>query len=395
MPEKQVFWMQEATTGKRKGQVSATKKREVPQNMLPAICDVSVTNLCNAACDFCGFARDKNLAGPRRYLDPDDFARAMPILRRRRIRYMTLQGGEPLVHPEIASLVATATKAGIQCGLITNGWFLPRHIKQLAAAGLKRLMISIDSADMSEHEHNRGLPGLEARIREGIAQAHAFGIPVGATVTVSRLVRYASLPETLNRLGFDAVTFSYPRHEAFGSTSLVYDEKSTLVDLSPDEILEALSAIAGLKKHFRVMDPSAALAEVARFVRGEQQLIPCIAGSKYFYIDWNLDVWRCEVWSEPMGSVFDLDRLPDQQEPCNDCIVGCYRHASVLMHGALAVTDSVKALGRGELRDAVSFLFQRSVAYSLWALAVEELPRAALASLAGRIGGRRSSPQIE
>jgi len=31
---------------------------------LPAICDISVTNVCNAACDFCGFARDKTLRGP-------------------------------------------------------------------------------------------------------------------------------------------------------------------------------------------------------------------------------------------------------------------------------------------------------------------------------------------
>ncbi|WP_028207979.1 radical SAM protein [Paraburkholderia nodosa] len=364
-----------------------------PHNPLPAVCDVSVTNVCNAACDFCGFSREKKMAGPRRYLDPEAFARAMPMLRRRKIRYMTLQGGEPLVHPQIESLVGSATNAGIQCGVITNGWFLPRHIKQLAAAGLKRLLISIDSADMSEHESNRGLPGLEARIREGIAQAHAFGIPVCATVTVSHLVRYAALPETLNQLGFDSVVFSYPRREAFGSTSLVYDENSKLVDLSRDELLEALSAIEALKKRFRVMDPGAALDEVARFVRGEQQLIPCIAGSKYFYIDWNLDVWRCEPWHEPMGSVFDLDRLPDQREPCNACMMGCYRHASVLMHGAKAVTDSVYALGRGELRSAVSLLFQRGVAYSLWALATEELPRTALGALAGRTGARRSSPQ--
>jgi 2-iminoacetate synthase ThiH len=26
---------------------------------LPAICDFSVTNVCNAACDFCEFSRDQ------------------------------------------------------------------------------------------------------------------------------------------------------------------------------------------------------------------------------------------------------------------------------------------------------------------------------------------------
>jgi 2-iminoacetate synthase ThiH len=68
---------------------------KVYSNLLPAVCDVSVTNVCNAACDFCGFSRDKNLAGRRRYVDLGEFSRALPILRRRRIRYMTLQGGEP------------------------------------------------------------------------------------------------------------------------------------------------------------------------------------------------------------------------------------------------------------------------------------------------------------
>src|SRR5215470_3352013 len=111
-----------------------TVTRRAARNLLPAICDVSVTNLCNAACDFCGFARDKNLTGPRRHIDLAGFSRALPILRRRRIRYMTFQGGEPLVHPHILELVVAASQAGIECGLITNGWFLPEYIEPLAAA---------------------------------------------------------------------------------------------------------------------------------------------------------------------------------------------------------------------------------------------------------------------
>jgi MoaA/NifB/PqqE/SkfB family radical SAM enzyme len=350
-------------------------------NALPAICDVSVTNLCNAACDFCGFARQKNLIGPRRYVDLEEFTRALPVLRRRHIRYMTFQGGEPLVHPQIAELVASASAAGIHTGLITNGWFLPRYIDALAAAGLKRLLISIDSDSMAKHEANRGLEGLDRRIEQGIARAAELGIPVWACVTVSKLVDYEALPTLLERLGFAAVTFSYPRRERFGSNSLVYSEDSELVDLSDEEILGSLESIQRLKKRFRVLDPSAALEEVARFVRGEEQKISCIAGHKYFYSDWNLDVWRCEPWEKPMGSVFDLDHLPDEKTPCNACMMSCYRHASAMMHGALAVTDSAQALARGHVRSAVSSLFQRGVAYSLWALAADEWPRAALASL--------------
>ncbi len=138
---------------------------------LPAICDVSVTNVCNAACDFCGFARDKTLAGAARYLDAEAFSRALPILYRRGIRYLTLQGGEPLVHPEVVRLVSMTTKTGISCAVITNGWFLPRHIDALAAAGLSRLIVSIDSADLAEHDRNRGLSGLQHRLSKGIGRA--------------------------------------------------------------------------------------------------------------------------------------------------------------------------------------------------------------------------------
>src|SRR5215469_4970323 len=127
---------------------------------LPAVCDFSVTNLCNAACDFCGFARDKRMSGPARHADAEAFSRALPILHRRGIRYVTLQGGEPLVHPDIVRLVSQTMAAGISCAVITNGWFLPRHIASLASAGLDRLIISIDSADLAEHERNRGLEGL-------------------------------------------------------------------------------------------------------------------------------------------------------------------------------------------------------------------------------------------
>jgi hypothetical protein len=57
-----------------------------------------------------------------------------------------------------------------------------------------------------------------------------------------------------------------------------------------------------------------------------------------------LDIWRCEAWNRPLGSVFDLDRIPDQREPCDDCMMACYRNASMLMHAAGATADASRAL---------------------------------------------------
>ena len=360
--------------------------RKAYVNPLPAVCDVSVTNVCNAACDFCGFARDKNLVGPRRYLDVDAFERALPILRRRRIRYMTFQGGEPLVHPNIESLVALAAGAGIRIGLITNGWFLARHVDRLAEAGLKHLSISIDSADMAEHEHNRGLSGLGRRIEKGIRQAHLRSIQVWASVTVSRLVNYEALPATLDALGFDAVSFSFPRREPFGSTSLVYDPDSPLIDMTADELVGALQAIERLRKQFPVSNPTASVEEVMRFVQGKKQRIPCVGGQKYFYIDWDLNIWRCEAWAEPMGSVFDLDSIPDQCEPCFSCMMACYRSASAMMHGAVALTDAAHNVVRGNVHTALQALGRGGVVYSLRSLATDSLPRMAFSLRRAKLG---------
>lgn len=94
----------------------------------------------------------------------------------------------------------------------------------------------------------------------------------------------------------------------------------------------------------------------------------------YFYVDWNLDISRCEAWNEPMGSIFDLDRILDQREPCNVCMMACYRNVSILMHAAVAAGDAARAVASGHIGDAVASLFRRSVAQSLWAL-IEQTPK--------------------
>src|SRR5262249_15141548 len=123
----------------------AAKSISARRGLGPAVCDVSVTNVCNATCDFCSYAYNKQLIQDQRWIDPSDFARALPILYRRGIRYVSFQGGEPLLHPHIDGLVADAYAAAMRPVLITNGWLLPQKIEGLIAAGLGTLLVSIDS----------------------------------------------------------------------------------------------------------------------------------------------------------------------------------------------------------------------------------------------------------
>lgn len=338
---------------------------------IPAVLDFSVTDFCQADCDFCGFARSKMRGKPRRFADSAAFTSALPILARRGIRYLNFQGGEPLLHPRIITMVAATRQAGLKPSLITNGWKLPERANALADAGLQNLLVSIDSADMAAHDRNRGLRGGSGRIERGVARIKARGVPVVASVTVSKLVDFDALPATLRRLGFDAVTFSYPRKEPFGSSSLVYGDHSDLVDFTDEELDVALEAILRLKRRFPVLNPAASIRDIQRHVRGAAEHFACIGGFKYFYMDWRLDLWRCEAWREPAGSVFDFDRIADDRTPCTACIMSCYRDTTVLMHAGVAAADAAEALARAKPLAAARAFLTPSVAESIGATVAE------------------------
>src|ERR1041385_4026082 len=80
---------------------AADLMRLMPQGG-PSVCNIAVTNLCNATCDFCSFAYDKGLVTDRRYIDAERFGAALDILNERGIRYLTFSGGETLLHPRLA-----------------------------------------------------------------------------------------------------------------------------------------------------------------------------------------------------------------------------------------------------------------------------------------------------
>ena len=130
--------------------------RNVPDNPLPGVCDVSVTKVPKAVRDFLGVSRGKQMIGTQRYLGAAASARILRIVYRRRARYLAFRGVKPLVPPGTPTLVESSGRSGVRCSLITNGWLPPRCIDDPAPAELKRPLILIDTADMAAHGLDRG-----------------------------------------------------------------------------------------------------------------------------------------------------------------------------------------------------------------------------------------------
>lgn len=334
----------------------------------PGLCNIAVTNSCNAACDFCNFARGR--VTDLRWIDADRFAGALGILHGRGIRYVSFFGGEPLLHPRLEEMIATTVAKGLVPAIITNGWLLPGRLERLANAGLKTVYVSLDAASVAAHESNRGLSGLVSRIRSATAQMPALGMTPIAQVAMSRLLDdYAALAPFLRDLGFVAVAFSYPQQARLGSSSLAWSDQSGLMRFSNGELLSAFEGVDELRKSFPVNNPRASVADMKRHLRGEREKFVCYGGYKSFYMDWNYDIWRCDAWSKPLCSVWDFAETALVRDGCTACIADCYRDSSVMLHFAVSLGDALDRLAEGQVLQAIKELADRRNLSSLGAVA--------------------------
>src|SRR5437660_6989579 len=229
----------------------------------PALCNIAITNSCNATCDFCNFANGKVGRKDLRWIDADQFDGALDILHGRGIRYVSFFGGEPLLHPRLPDMIAMSVAKGMGPALITNGWLLSSKLDQLAAAGLKTVYVSIDAPSMSDHEANRGLKGLGERIRKATSRMPKLGMTALAQVTMSKLIEdYTALVPLLQQFGFGAVAFSYPQRTRLGSSSLAWLADSTLMQFTAYELVRSFEGVDDLRNTFRVNNPRASIADM-------------------------------------------------------------------------------------------------------------------------------------
>lgn len=102
---------------------------------------LEITNVCNLSCPFCP---PTNRAG--RTMSVDDFSR---ILSRIRSRAKTLYfhvKGEPLMHPDLSSLIDIAAASSFSVIITTNGTLLPDAVGSLSGkVNLARVNVSLHS----------------------------------------------------------------------------------------------------------------------------------------------------------------------------------------------------------------------------------------------------------
>jgi cyclic pyranopterin phosphate synthase len=161
---------------------------------------ISVTDRCQFRCTYCMprevYGRDFAFLPRAELLTFEELARVARIFAGLGVRKLRLTGGEPLLRRDLDKLVAMlAAVDGIaDIALTTNGALLAGKASALAAAGLRRVTVSLDSLDDAVFMALNDASFPAGRVLEAIAAAAAAGLaPVKVNMVVKRGVNEDSI----------------------------------------------------------------------------------------------------------------------------------------------------------------------------------------------------------
>ncbi|MGQ3072356.1 MAG: GTP 3',8-cyclase MoaA [Ferrovibrionaceae bacterium] len=142
---------------------------------------VSVTDRCDFRCVYC-MAEDMTFLPKAEVLSLEELDRLIKAFIRKGVRKLRLTGGEPLVRRGIMNLVESIGReigpGGLdELTLTTNGSQLKKHAEALAAAGVRRINVSLDTLDPQTFTALTRWGKLEP-VLDGIYAAKAAGLAV-------------------------------------------------------------------------------------------------------------------------------------------------------------------------------------------------------------------------
>ncbi len=146
---------------------------------------ISVMDRCNFRCPYCmpesTYGEHFTFLRNDQRLSFDEIERLCRIAADLGVSKLRLTGGEPLLRPKLADLVARLRRIdGItDLAMTTNGVLLPRQAKALRDAGLDRVTVSLDTLDPDLFHRMSGGRGQLGDVLAGIEAAQAAGFPDG------------------------------------------------------------------------------------------------------------------------------------------------------------------------------------------------------------------------
>jgi MoaA/NifB/PqqE/SkfB family radical SAM enzyme len=289
----------------------ATLKRLFDDRAL--YCQLIVTRRCNLACGYCNEFDQVSQPVPYETL----VERIDHLTDTLGVTIMDFLGGEPLLHPRMADLVAHARSKGCWTNIITNGLLLSEKlVLALNEAGLNSMCVSIDRINPTDFTH-KGLRPLRRKL--AALRKHAqFQVETNTVLCEETVDEFEELVAALKELGFP-VRCGVRHYEG-------------QLELNKD-IQDKLEWFNATFRHWRIA-PMMDLHHAR--LNGEQAEWKCTGGYKFLYVDEFGTVKACsqvslrESRNVMAMSTADL-KANDYHKSCeSDCGVSCVIQTSLL-----------------------------------------------------------------
>ncbi len=230
---------------------------------------ISVTDRCNFRCVYCMpkdvFGRDYPFLPHDALLTFEEITRVASRFVALGVRKLRPTGGEPLLRRRVERLVEmlAGIDPGLDLTLTTNGALLARKAKDLAAAGLRRVTVSLDALDDATFRAMNDVDFPVDRVLEGIDAAGDAGLaPLKINVVVKRGVNESSILPIARRFRGSGHIVRFIEYMDVGATN----------GWRMDDVVSAAEIVAAIGREYAVApaEPNYAgeVAERWRYVDG-------------------------------------------------------------------------------------------------------------------------------
>ena len=295
----------------------------------PLDAQLIVTRRCNLSCGYCSEYDSTSEPVPTA-----DLKRRIDVLHRLGSANITLLGGEPLMHPEIAEIVAYAGRKS-NTSVVTNGFLLRNGvIEGLNEAGLNNLTVSIDTLHADPARYiQKSLRSLRTRL-ERLQRLARFDVHVTAVLCESSRDDFRQLVREVQGYGFRM------------SINLIHNAKG-YVTVGGQPYLDLYEDFYTEGQPFTYLDYEYG----KKLLQGERPEWKCRAGARYLYVD---EFGKVQLCASQLGRLAkpieeytsaDLREQSRTRKGCEEgCSVGCAFRCSLVDNDKPAF---VKAVLRG------------------------------------------------
>ena len=280
----------------------------------PIMAHIIPIRRCNLTCAYCN--EYDNFSKP---VPLDIMVRRIELLGNLKTGVVTLSGGEPLLHPELDSVIEAIRKNATLAGLITNGYLLTAdRVKRLNDAGLDYLQISIDNV-MPDEVSKKSLKVLDKKLQV-LAEHADFHVNINSVLGGG-----IHNPEDALVVGKRAMELGFT-----STVGIIHDGDGQLRPLADREREVFLEMKKFEKKHFSRVNYFQ-----ENIANGKPSDWRCRAGARYLYICEDGLVHYCSQQrgfpAKPLEeyTVEDIRREYITQKSCAPmCTVSCVHQIS-------------------------------------------------------------------